>query len=229
MSRIEIIPAILVNGFAELSADVELMKGFVKTVQIDACDGRFVPNATWPYRKHDENFERIVGEQDGMPGWKELNFEIDLMADDPQDKVEPWVQAGASRVILHAEAKGDIAGAIASLAGRIEVGIAFDMSTDLRASLSALRASGAEISSIQLMGIDNVGFQHQPFDEKVVGRVREARLEFPELPIAVDGGVSLETAPALIAAGADRLVVGSAIFAAENPIDAIAAFKRLTK
>lgn len=227
MAKAEIIPAILSMDFADVQGQIELMKGFVKTIQIDACDGQFVQNATWPYRKHDDNFERIVNEEEGMPAWKDLEFEIDLMANKPEEKVEDWVQAGASRVILHADAKGDIAKAIETLSGRVGVGMAFDMSTDFEAYISELRQKGVDIDFIQFMGIDNVGFQHQPFDDQVIGRVREARLKYPGLPISVDGGVSLENARALIDAGADRLVVGSGIFQAENPLDAVEKFKRL--
>ncbi len=52
---------------------------------------------------------------------------------------------------------------------------------------------------------------------------------YPGLPISIDGGVSLETATDLIAAGADRLVVGSAIFGSENVIQAVEDFKNLLK
>src|SRR5262249_50216455 len=83
------------------------------------------------------------------------------------------------------------------------------------------------IQFVQLMGIDNVGFQHQAFDEKVIGRVKQVRLKYPGLPISIDGGVSLGTAPALISAGADRLVVGSAIFNEENAVEALKTFQRL--
>ena len=56
-----------------------------------------------------------------------------------------------------------------------------------------------------------IGFQHQPFDDKVIGRIKEARIAYPGLPISVDGGVSLITAPALIAAGAERLGTSNAV------------------
>jgi ribulose-phosphate 3-epimerase len=223
MARTEIIPAILVNDFASLESDIELVKGFVKTVQIDVCDGRFTPQASWPYRKHDDNFEKIVNEENGLPGWEDLNFEIDLMADDPADKIENWVQAGATRIILHAECKGDLDKAIADLSERVEIGLALNESTPIE-TVAKYRE---RIQFVQLMGIDNIGFQHQSFDDKVIGRVREAALKYPGLPISVDGGVSLENAQALIDAGATRLVVGSAIFNAENPIDAVEKFRHL--
>lgn len=223
MAKIEIIPAILPMDFTELEDKISLMKGFVKTVQIDVCDGQFVPNATWPYRKPDESFVKISREEMGLPGWENLNFEIDLMANRPEERVDEWVQAGASRVIIHAEAKGDLNKTLADLNGRAEIGLALNEGTPIE-TIAKYRE---DINFVQLMGIDQIGFQHQPFDDRVIGRVREVRLKFPGLPISVDGGVSLENVEELIDAGADRLVVGSAIFNAENPIDAVEKFKRL--
>jgi ribulose-phosphate 3-epimerase len=225
MSNVEIIPAILAKDFTEIQEDTEHVKGWVKTIQIDVCDGQFVPNPTWPYRKHDDTFEKISREEEGLPGWDVFDFEIDLMANRPEDLVDAWVSAGAARIIIHAEATGDVARAVDILEGRVEVGLALAMETPL----SVIEPLREKINFIQLMGIDNVGFQHQPFDEKVLGKIKEARIKYPGLPISVDGGVSLETAPELIAAGADRLVVGSAIFGADNIIQAIEDFKELVK
>lgn len=63
--KIEIIPAILPRDFAELEDKASLVQGAVKTVQIDVCDGQFVPNATWPYKKHDDTFEKLLSEDFG--------------------------------------------------------------------------------------------------------------------------------------------------------------------
>jgi len=220
---VEIIPAILPKDFAELSEKISLIRGLVKTVQIDVCDGQFVQNATWPYKKEDDNFNRILSEEEGLPGWQELNFEIDLMVNRPEEIVEDWVTAGASRIIIHAEAVGDIGGAINILNGRIDVGLALNIDTPLDQILSYID----KIQSVQCMGIDHIGFQGQEFDVKVIGKVKEIKSSFPNLKVSVDGGVSLDNAPSLIEAGADRLVAGSAIFESDNFAEAIRKFKAL--
>jgi ribulose-phosphate 3-epimerase len=217
--KIEIIPAILPRDFTEVEEKVSLVKGLVKTVQIDVCDGQFTPEPTWPYRKHDDFFERLVHEEEGLPGWQELDFEIDLMANHPEDKVEQWVTAGATRIIIHAEAKGDIGKAIETLKGRVEIGVAFNIDTPIS------KIDG--IQFIQLMGIDHIGFQGQAFDPKVIEKVTEAQRVYPSCPVSIDGGVSLESAPSLLEAGARRLVVGSAIFEAGDVFGALKAFKSL--
>lgn len=221
---IEIIPAVLPKDFAELEEKIELVKGFVETVQIDVCDGQFVPNATWPYRKDDRSFAKIVGEEEGLPGWETLNYEFDLMVNRPEEIVEDWIRAGASRIILHVESKGDLAGAFSKLVGAVEIGLALSIETPFERVVPYLES----LQFIQLMGIDNLGFQHQQFDDKVIARVVEVKSRFPGLKVSVDGGVSLESAPKLIQAGVDRLVVGSAIFGSENSIDAVQEFKRLS-
>jgi ribulose-phosphate 3-epimerase len=219
----EIIPAILPQDFAELEDKVGLIKGATKTVQVDICDGHFVPNFTWPYRKKDNTFEQMIREDEGLPAWESLDYEFDLMVDHPEKVVDDWVAIGATRVIIHIEAKGNVAEAVDKLVGRIDVGLAINIDTPI----DSLKPFADKIQFIQLMGIDNVGFQHQAFDAKVIERVKAAREAFPNLLISVDGGVSLDNAADLIDAGADRLVIGSAIFTAENPLSAIAEFQAL--
>lgn len=223
MSKIEIIPAILPRDFAELEDKASLVQGSVKTVQIDVCDGQFVPNATWPYKKHDDTFEKLLSEDLGLPFWENLNYEIDLMVNRAEEVAEEWVRAGASRIIIHAEMKGDLVKAIGQIKDQVEIGLALNIETDI----ALIEKYKDDIQFIQCMGIDNIGFQGQSFDDKVIEKIKLIRSKYPELTISVDGGVSLDSAPRLIEAGATRLVAGSAIFNAENSFDAIEAFKRL--
>lgn len=223
MSKIEIIPAILPKDFAEVEDKASLVLGSVKTVQIDICDGQFVPNATWPYKKHDLTFDKLLKEEEGLPGWEKLNYEIDLMVNRAEEIVEDWVSAGATRIIIHAEMKGDLGLTIANLKDRAEIGLALNIETPI----DVIEKYKDDIQFIQCMGIDHIGFQGQKFDEEVVNKVREIKTKYSDLPISVDGGVSLENASKLIEAGANRLVVGSAIFDSDNVFEAIADFKRL--
>ena len=66
------------------------------------------------------------------------------------------------------------------------------------------------------MGIVKIGYQGEEFDERVLERINQIRIAAPNLPISVDGGVSLTTAHELKASGATRLVSGSAVFSAED-------------
>ncbi len=224
----EIIPAILPKDFADLEEHVARVKGLVPLVQIDICDGQFTPSPSWPYKKPDANFEAIAHEDRGMPYWEEIEYEFDLMVNNCQDDILTYVAAGASRIVLHTEAKGNIADAIEKLLGKVEIGLALNIDTPIDV-LERYKDKIREctIKYIQLMGIDNVGFQGQSFDEKVIAKIKEAKEKYPDLEIQIDGGVNLETAPLLRAAGADRLIIGSAIFESENVVETIERFKNI--
>jgi len=219
----QIIPAILPKDFKDLEGHVAQVKGLVSLVQIDICDGQFTPQASWPYRKHDSNFDAITKEDRGLPFWEEVEYEFDLMVNKPEDVVLDYVVAGASRIVLHVEAKGNILEAIEKLKGKVEIGLALNIDT----SLDVLEAYKNKIQYIQLMGIDNVGFQGQAFDEKVIAKIKEVKEKYPGVLVQIDGGVNQETAPLLKAAGADRLIIGSAIFESENIVQTIEEFKSI--
>ncbi|MEK7609503.1 MAG: hypothetical protein AAB470_00065 [Patescibacteria group bacterium] len=226
--KIEIIPAILPKDFSELEEKIGLVQDYVKTVQIDVCDGQFTPQASWPYKKHDDSFEKIQKEENGLPGWKTLNFEIDLMANKPEEKVDGWVRAGATRIILHVESRGDVGQAIKILKDRAEIGLALNIDTPIsEIGNPKFAIDEGSIQFIQLMGIDRIGFQGQAFDSKVIEKIKEIKKMYPQFSVSVDGGVSLENAVQLIDAGADRLVVGSAIFESDNYLDTIRKFKMI--
>ncbi|MEK7390774.1 MAG: hypothetical protein AAB635_01405, partial [Patescibacteria group bacterium] len=72
------------------------------------------------------------------------------------------------------------------------------------------------VDFVQFMGIAKIGFQGQLFDERVYDKISGLRATRPNVTISVDGGVNLETATKLIEAGANRLVVGSALFESED-------------
>jgi len=222
---IEIVPAILPADFAELEEKIDLIQGITKSVQVDICDGQFTRVPSWPYKKHDDNFERLQSQEDGLPSWNTLDYEFDLMVNKPEAVVEQWIGVGASRIILHVEAKGDIQKAINLIKGKAEIGLALNMKTDL----DTIEPFQNDISVIQLMAIDVIGFQGQQFNEGIVEKIKAAKHRYTSLPISIDGGVTINNAPRLIEAGADRLIVGSAIFGSDNPIDAIGKFKRVTR
>ena len=226
---IEIIPAILPRNFAEIIDKVSLVKGLVKTVQIDICDGNFVPNITWPFNtssdgQDDKIFERILKEEDGLPSWQEVNYEFDLMVNfKDAGEIEKWVQMGASRIILHIESKGDMTAVIEKISDEVEIGLALNIGTPI----DSIEPFKNKIQFVQLMGINRVGFQGQEFDHKVIGKIKGVRAEYLDLPISIDGGVSLQNAGLLIDAGANRLVIGSAIFEAEDVEKMLEQFRKL--
>lgn len=212
----QILPAILPRDFNEIEDKTSLIKGLAPLVQVDICDGKFVASTTWPYKKRDENFEAIIHEDRGMPLWEDINYEFDLMIQDPtEDDVRKWLSAGAERIVLHVESSPDLTGVIGVLSGLVEIGLALNIQTPL----DVIEKYKDKISFVQFMGIRKVGFQGQAFDDRVLEKIKKAKELYPDLIVQVDGGVSLATAPMLKEAGADRLVAGSVLFNSDNIVD----------
>ncbi len=210
----EVIPAILVASFEELRAKLGIVRGAAKTVQIDVCDGFFVPAKTWPMHKEDrDEFERIVKGEEGLPFWEEFNFEVDFMVHNPEKIIGEWVKAGIFRAAIHIEAKHDFSACRRAAGDLVELGVALNNDTPL----SRLDEYFGRIDYIQLMGIATIGKQGEPFDERVLGRIQELQRTHPDVTIQIDGAVTGESAPKLVAAGADRLASGSYILRSEDP------------
>lgn len=220
----EIIPAILPRDFKEIEEKTLLIKGLAPMVQIDICDGKFVQSSTWPYKKRDQNFESIIHEDRGMPLWEDINYEFDLMIKNPsEDDARQWLSAGASRIILHIESSSDLTPCMKVLNGLAEIGLALNIQTPI----SEIDKYKDQISYVQFMGITKIGFQGQAFDPRVLGKIKEIKEKYPDLIIQVDGGVSIATADELARAGADRVVVGSALFNSDNIVDTYKQLKHI--
>lgn len=215
----EIIPAIIPASYDDLRNKIGLVKGLVSCVQVDITDGVFVPEKSWPI--NDEMWGS--GIHLDFPFCDICNFELDLMVKNPEERLIDWVAMGASRIVFHIESTSKIKEIINELKGKTAIGLAFDINT-----LDELYSDIIEkVDFVQLMGIEKIGFQGQPFSEKVLDKIKNLRKRHPSLVISVDGGVSLENAKSLIDAGADRLVVGSAIFGSDDIKGTIGKFKQV--
>jgi ribulose-phosphate 3-epimerase len=201
----------------------------VSWVQIDVMDGLFVTSTSWPYHAEDiAPFFEMVQKKEMLPYLDSLSYEVDIMTEHPEDEIPKWYALGARRFLVHFESIDDIDVLehiilTYSKKGISEVGIALDVKTPIESIEPILR----EIDCVQLMGIAHIGYQGEPFDERVIDRVKRLREVYKNGIISVDGAVSLMTAPRLLEAGVDRLVSGSAIFASEDVSKTIEAFKNL--
>lgn len=219
----EIIPAILPKDFTELQSGLASIRNHTSFVQIDVCDGEFVPSTTWPYGDPD-NFSKILSEESGMPFWEDFQFEFDLMVARPEEVVQDWIDAGATRIIIHNKSTEKLEDILLKLDEfQVERGVALQISE----SPSDVAHLIDKIDFIQWMGIAQIGKQGEPFAEEVVHKIRESRELFPDIMISVDGGVNFVTAKELASAGADRLVSGSAILKAEDPKEALERLREL--
>lgn len=223
---IEIIPAIMPKTYDDLVEKMGLFAGVVSLIQVDVTDGKFTKNRTWPYNARDEHFTKITTEDEGMPEWELLDFEVDLMVENPEDAVGKWVAAGARRIVVHIEGVSDFE-AIRNAVPEdvVELGLAINPSTPI----SSVEPYLDEVDFVQCMGIANIGFQGEAFDERVLKHIHALRALRPELPISVDGGVNFETARNLVDAGATRLVSGSAILKSGDVSHAVEEMRNLVQ
>lgn len=225
-----VIPSILVATKAQIERALHQLSGHAETVQIDVVDGILAGPPTWPYANDDGALP---------PEWDihemgDFRYEMDLMVREPEEAMGTFLHAGAGKIILHVESARDV-GALIDVLER-DYGrdkefspelLSLALSANVETDLALLEPHLPRIDYVQFMGIARIGSQGQPFDERVIAKIREFKKRHPEVPVQVDGGVSLATAPRLLAAGAERLVVGSAIWKAPNPLAALAAFEEL--
>lgn len=197
---IEIIPAILPKSFAELEQGLARLRGISKLVQIDVVSDIFSGRAR-------------------LPREEEFDFEFDIFTE-PAAFVPRALRLGANRVVVHAlheSAPQALEFLQKSREGEHSVAVGLGLrSAD---TPEALKPFAGLYDFVQVMGIERVGNQGEPFDERAVGLARSLRAEYPTLFIQVDGHAAGHE-QALVAAGANRLVVGSAVVHADNPREA---------
>lgn len=208
------------RNIRDLEDSLAFVVGHVQTAQLDIMDGKFVRGRTWPYFSRDESFEKLLSEEIGMPFWEKLNYEIDLMVREPETVMGDWIAAGATRIVVHIESTAKLEEIIKNKSG-IELGFALNIDTSTDDILPYLE----DIDFVQFMGINKIGFQGEPFDERVIDKIHDFHNAHPEVMISVDGGVTLDNAHELVDVGARRLISGSAIFESGNIAGMIARFK----
>jgi ribulose-phosphate 3-epimerase len=225
----EVIPAIMPASFDDIFEKAGMVEGMVSWVQVDVMDSIFVPSVSWPYDAEGMvEMHKLVEQGESLPYLDSLSYEIDLMVDHPEDEIAKWYTLGARRFLVHFESLASI-DALEQIVigyrkeGETEVGIAIGMETPIEDIVPVL----PEVDCVQLMGIRKIGYQGEAFDEAVIAKVQHLRNVYKEGIISVDGGVSGSTAPALLSAGVNRLVSGSAIYKSENISQAIQKLQEL--
>jgi ribulose-phosphate 3-epimerase len=135
------------------------------------------------------------------------------MIDNPRQYIRPFVEAGAQMITIHQEACGDQTAAI--LRSIRKAGVQSGVSIRPRTPLSALEDCYNHTDLILVMSVEP-GFGGQRLIPSTLNKVRQLVLEREsrriDYLIQIDGGINVETAPLAVAAGADVLVAGSAVF-----------------
>ncbi|MFM8805981.1 MAG: ribulose-phosphate 3-epimerase [Sphingomonadales bacterium] len=209
-------PSLLSANFLQLQKDCDMLNSSqADWFHLDVMDGRFVPNISFgPMLIH--FFRKATNK----------TCDVHLMIEEPERYVEAFQQAGADIITIHAEACTHLHRNIQQLKSLgVKAGIALNPHTPVQILSEIIR----EIDLVCLMSV-NPGFGGQQFIPHTLVKIRALKEMIKSCGstalIEIDGGVTLENAPSIVAAGADVLVAGNTVFKAADPVATIAQLKK---
>jgi ribulose-phosphate 3-epimerase len=212
MNKVIISASILAADFSSLAKDCN--KAFaagVDAIHFDVMDHHFVPNLS---------FGSVVCSSLRRAGISAM-IDVHLMVDDPDVYIEPFAKAGASMITFHPSTSSDIGQSIAKItAAGMQVGLAFNPDEPVDIDDALLK----QLDLVLLMSVFP-GFGGQRFIDSTLEKIKLLRQRISDLSVkaylAVDGGIKADNAGAIIAAGADFLVVGSGLFKADSYVGVV--------
>ena len=205
---VQIAPSILSADFAALGEAVAAAeRGGADLIHVDVMDGHFVPNITIgpPVVR---SLKRVA----------HVPLDVHLMITDPDRYIEAFASAGASMMSVHVEVLPHLHRTVHAIkALGVKAGVVLNPATPV----VALEQIAGDVDFVLVMSV-NPGFGGQSFIPRSESKVREVRAALDRAgnasaPIEIDGGIDLNTAPRVVAAGARILVAGQAIFGTPDP------------
>ncbi|MBN1566763.1 MAG: ribulose-phosphate 3-epimerase [Acidobacteria bacterium] len=205
----EIAPSILSADFAHLALEIEKVESAdADLIHLDIMDGHFVPNMT-------------IGPPAVASIRKITKLPLDahLMIERPERYLDDFIRAGANWISVHVEADAHLDRSLRYLGENgIKAGVAINPGT----SLNLLEEILPMADYVLIMTV-NPGFGGQRFIESSLDKIRKLKKIIASneyrARIEVDGGIGTENLQQVIAAGADIIVAGSAIFSAQKNAD----------
>ncbi len=199
---VKLAPSILAADFARLGEQVaEADKAGADRIHVDVMDGHFVPNLSMG-APIVQALRRVT----------RLPLETHLMISDPDFFLEQFAEAGSDSLLVHWEGNNNLHRTVQRVkALGKRVGVVINPATPA----GVLEEILPDVDQVLVMTV-NPGFGHQHFIHTALPKVRRVRQMIekikPGCDLEVDGGIDAATAPLVVAAGANVLVAGSAIF-----------------
>ena len=212
-----IAPSLLSANFLNLDADCKMLnESQADWYHLDIMDGRFVPNIS---------FGPMVVSFFRKATTKVCD--VHLMIEEPGKYAEQFKNAGADVLSVHIEACPHLHRNIQQIkALGMKAGVAINPHTPVESLQDVL----ADIDLVCMMSV-NPGFGGQKFIRNTLKKIKTLRKMIDEkglnVLIEIDGGVTLENAGTIVAAGADVLVAGNTVFSSQDPKATIAQLKKL--
>jgi len=202
INGIKLAPSVLAADYARLGEQVrEVAAAGADYIHVDVMDGRFVPNIS---------VGPLVVE--ALRRETDLPLDVHLMIVEPERHIEAFAQAGASILTVHPEASPHLHRLVQMTKG---LGVRSGVALNPASPLVLIEEVLAEVDLVLLMTV-NPGWGGQAFLHSVLPKMRRLRRMLDEQGLAaeleVDGGITAETAPLVVEAGARVLVAGSAVF-----------------
>ncbi len=202
----QILPSILNCDFGDLGNEVtRLLDAGVQGLHLDVMDGQFVPNISFGMP--------VVA---GLRKHTSVPLDVHLMIRTPEKYLQAFFDAGADAITIHAEAIPDPAALPGHLDAIRRMGAAAGVTINPQTPMASIASCVGHCDLVLVMSV-NAGFGGQSFEPVALEKLTMARELFgPEVILEVDGGVNQETIADCVDAGAEFLVVGSAITRSED-------------